>query len=126
MDGTSAEAGKAAVGDFLEHFGVIGMKWGQRKARKAVTSSDAKKSIDVRAKAKSHSTKALTNAQLKTAIDRMNLEQNFKRLAVNEKPGVSRWISSTMLEIGKREVQVRAGKAVAGFAIKKAVTAGVA
>lgn len=130
MDGTSAEVGKAAVGDFLQHYGVLGMKWGQRraerKARKAETSSDAKKSIDVRTKAKTHSVKALTNAELKAAMDRMNLEQGFKRLAVNEKSVVNRFISSTLLEIGKREVQVRVGKAAAGFAFKKIATGGAA
>lgn len=123
MDGATAE-----VDDFLAHFGVKGMKWGQRladrKARKSATSSDAKKSIDVRDKAKSHSAKALTNAQLKTAIERMNLEQNFKRLAVNEKSGVSRWISSSLMEIGKREVQTLAAKKVAGLVARKVATGG--
>lgn len=128
MERTSAALGQAAAGKNLTHFGVKGMKWGQRlkdrKARKAVTSGDAKKSLDVRGKAKSHSAKALTNAQLKTAIERMNLEQSFKRLAVNEKSGVSRWISSTLLEIGKREVQTALTKKLAGAAIKTAVTGG--
>lgn len=125
MDRTDAAASDQRVLDHLSHFGVIGMKWGQRKALKAKTSGDAKKSIAIRDTAKKASPKALTNAQLKLAIERMNLEQNFKRLAVNEKSGVSRWISSTMLEIGKREVQTRLGKAAAGAVLKKAVTGGV-
>lgn len=123
MDGAATE-----VDDFLQHFGVKGMKWGQRladrKARKSATSSDAKKSIAVRDKVKTHSIKALSNAQIEAATKRMNLEQNFKRLAVNEKSGVSRWISSTLMEIGKREVQAIAAKKVAGFVAKKVVTGG--
>jgi len=125
VDGEDADR----VNEHLAHFGVKGMKWGQRradrKARKSATSADAKASIDVRTKAKTHSPKALTNKQLQTAINRMNLEQNFKRLAVNEKSGVSRWISSTMLEIGKREVQAVAAKKAAAFVAKKVATGGV-
>lgn len=115
----------ARVDAHLKHFGVIGMKWGQRKARKAETSSDAKASIDIRAKAKKGTPKALTNQQLQTAINRMNLEQNFKRLAVNEKSGVSRWISSTMMEIGKREIQAAAAKKVGALVAKKVATGGL-
>lgn len=104
MDQTDDASGTQRVLDHLAHFGVIGMKWGERKARKAETSSDAQKSISVRDKAKTHSTKALTNDQLKTAIERMNLEQNFKRLAINEKGAAARFISSTLLDIGKQRI----------------------
>jgi hypothetical protein len=102
------------------------MKWGVRRRTSAPASSDAQKSLDVRAKAKTGKVKSLTNAELQTAINRMNLEQNFKRLAVNERPPVQRWIASTLLEIGKREVQVAAGKAVAKAVAKKVATAGLA
>jgi hypothetical protein len=115
------------VGPFLEHYGVKGMHWGQRmkdrKARKSATSTDAKASLTVRAKAKSHTPKALSNAQLTTAINRMNLEQNYKRLAVNEKSGVTRWVSSMMLEIGKKEVQAAVARKVAAGIAKTAVGA---
>lgn len=110
--------------DFLQHFGVKGMKWGVRRSVPA--SSDAQKSLDVRAKAKSGKVKSLSNAELQLAINRMNLEQQFKRLAVNERPPVQRWITSMMLEIGKREVQVAIGKKVATTIAKKVATGGVA
>lgn len=110
--------------NFLAHHGVKGMKWGVR--RKAPASGDAQKSLDVRTKSKGGNIKSLTNAELQLAINRMNLEQNFKRLAVNERPPVQRWIASTLLEIGKREVQVAAGKAVAKAVAKKVATAGLA
>jgi hypothetical protein len=47
-------------------------------------------------------------------------------LAVNERPPVQRWIASTMLEIGKREVQVALGKKVAATVAKKIATGGAA
>lgn len=96
------------VADRLAHFGIKGMKWGHRraekKARKSETSADAKSSIDVRDKVKSHSVKAVTNKQLKTAIERMNLEQNFKRISVNEKGAVGRFVSSLLMDIGKQRM----------------------
>lgn len=118
MDGTGT------VDDVLSHFGIKGMKWGQRKARPV--SADAKQKQGIKDKVKKNKVSSVSNADLQTAIRRMQLEQDFKRLSVNEKSGVARWISSTMLEIGKREVQTQAAKAVAGVVAKKLATGGVA
>jgi len=126
VDGTDASVESdrgTSVTDFLAHYGVKGMRWGVRKAPKEGASSDAQKSIDLRTRAKRSKAKALSNAELRTAIERMQLEQNFKRLAVNEKPAVTRFLSSTLLEIGKREVQAAAAKKVAGVVAKAAVGA---
>lgn len=111
--------------DFLAHFGVKGMKWGVRRTR-PLASKDAQKSLDIRAKAKTGKVKVLTNEELQLAINRMNLEQQFKRLAVNEQSPVRRWITSTLLEIGKREVQVAVSKKVATTIAKKIATGGAA
>ena len=116
----------SAVDNFLAHYGVKGMKWGVRTANKPAASAESDRSTAIRAKAKAGKPKALTNAELREAIERMNLEQQFKRLSVNEKPAVQRWMASTLLEIGKREVQVALGKKVAGAVAKKVATGGAA
>lgn len=112
------------VGDFLEHFGIKGMKWGQRKARPVA--AEAKEKQDIKDEAKRNKVSALSSAQLQNAIRRMQLEQDFKRLAVNEKSGVSRWISSMLMEAGKKEVQRQVAKRLTVAAIKKVATAGTA
>lgn len=110
---------------FLAHFGVLGMKWGKRKTPLPV-SAEAKQKQGIKDKVKKTKVSSVTNAQLQTAIRRMQLEQDFKRLSVNEKSGVSRWISSMLLEAGKREVQAQVAKKLTVEALKKVATAGAA
>jgi GNAT superfamily N-acetyltransferase len=116
------------VGDFLAHFGIKGMKWGKRKPHPVT--AEAKQKQGVKDQVKKTKVGSVSNAQLQAAIRRMQLEQDFKRLAVNEKSAVGRWVSSLLLEAGKREVQAYAAKKLtvgaAKFALKKVATAGVA
>lgn len=116
----SAPGRVTSVADFLQHYGVKGMRWGKSKNP---ASSDAAASKTVRTTAKKKGIHTVSNKDLQTAIERMQLEQNFKRLKVNEKSAATRWISSTLLEIGKREVQAKVAKKLTGGVIKKAVGA---
>lgn len=111
------------IAGVLAHFGIKGMQWGRRKAARPV-SSDAKAKASVKDEVKKNKVAAVSNVQLQTAIRRMQLEQDFKRLAVNEKSGIARWISSTMLEIGKREVQAAAAKKIGSMIATKVATGG--
>lgn len=120
------------VEEFLSHHGVKGMKWGKRKTRgtKEAPSSDAKKALDLRARAKRSKSKALTNEELKTAIERMRLEQEFKRLSVNERSAVQRWIGSTLLNVGQQQIgqpiATAAAKKLTKVVVKKVATGGLA
>lgn len=72
------------AGEFLEHFGVKGMRWGVRKPGTG-TPSKRKRSADfdeVKALRKKHPSE-LSNAELKKLTERMNLEQNYARLVLN-------------------------------------------
>lgn len=113
------------VEEFLQHYGVAGMRWGRRK-EKGPASDDASQKTTIKTKAKESGLQTLSNKDLQDAINRMNLEQQFKRLSVNEKPAVTRFISSTLLEIGKREVQTAVAKKVSIAVAKKIATAGAA
>jgi len=68
------------VEEFLEHFGVKGMKWGIR--RKVGSDGRVTGSVDHRTtqQLKAKPVHQLTNMQLKKLNERMNLEQNYNRL----------------------------------------------
>lgn len=78
--------------EFIQHYGVKGMKWGQRKrsarqeaaraaqfAKRKPPSDDFKKSRELKRKG----ARALSNAELKEVNNRLNLEQNFNRMNPN-------------------------------------------
>ena len=115
-----------AVGAFLAHFGIKGMRWGVRKKKPHPVSADARQKRGVQERVKKTKVGSVSNADLQAAIRRMQLEQDFKRLSVNEKSGVSRWISSTLLEIGKREVQTQVAKGIGAAVARKVATGGLA
>lgn len=67
---------------FLEHHGVKGQKWGIRNKRPtARASSDAKKAAELRGRP----VHSMTNKQLKTLNERMNLEQNYARMSTQHR-----------------------------------------
>lgn len=65
-----------ATDDTLAHFGVKGMKWGQRKKATVTPSSDH---AEVSSLKKKHISE-LSNADLKKVNNRRNLEQNYQKL----------------------------------------------
>ena len=72
--------------DFLQHYGVLGMKWGKRKARSTVSSNKKPKSTAITKpkqtpKPKSKPTKRrLTDAELRAVVNRMRLEREYADL----------------------------------------------
>lgn len=98
--------GREFAGEFLEHYGVKGMKWGVRKrdknpvdvsvktrpGKKVKTkggenytpSEDAIRAATLRRVAKKSTTDSLSNKELQEAIARMNLEQQYSRLASSD------------------------------------------
>lgn len=86
---SNLEHGAAYASEFLEHFGVRGMKWGFRKGSSGkkgppshhAESDDARNAKLLSAKVKGGGTKSLSNKELKTLVERMNLEQSYARIS---------------------------------------------
>ena len=71
--------------DFLQHYGVLGMKWGHRKARSKVSSNKKPKSTKNTTTSKpKHKPKPtqrrLTDAELREAVNRLRLEREYAEL----------------------------------------------
>lgn len=111
------------VEDFIEHYGVKGMKWGVRKragglitkARggpKLPDSEDASKAKVSKKKAKNN-VGSLSNKELQELVTRMNLEQQYSRLAVGDRGAVQKFIADTLTNVGKQQLTRLANDAAA-------------
>lgn len=125
--------------EILAHHGVKGQKWGVRKARNRssdVSVVDKKKrlktyggaghpahsdAVSARTSgqiARKSGTKALSNEQLKAFNERLNLEQNYKRLSYHDKSPPRKFVAKVLGQTGQQQVQESAN-AVASKQVKK-------
>ena len=69
--------------DFLQHYGVLGMKWGRRKARSNVSSNKKPKSTKNTTTSKPKPKppqRQLSDAELRAAVNRLRLEREYAEL----------------------------------------------
>ena len=77
------------MGDELQHYGVLGMKWGVRKARKNSGSTGVRKrnrriedvNDDYKRAHNRRSVKDMSDKELREMINRLQMEQNYERLS---------------------------------------------
>lgn len=81
--------------DFLAHYGVPGMKWGRRKGSSG-TAGDAKAVAPLRKKKPSQ----MTNEELRKLNERMQLEQNYKKLNPNIAVRGKKYVAATIGTVG--------------------------
>lgn len=105
--------------NFLSHVGKKGMKWGVRKTP-IKTSSDFKKVAELRKKRPPQ----LTNKQIKAANERMNLEQNFRRLNPDAKARGRMKVKGILAAIGASGGAIGIYNAINSKAGKDAIALG--
>jgi hypothetical protein len=103
--------GDRTVEGILAHFGVKGMRWGVRRSRSQLDggSDDHKNAVAARTKAKKGGTKSLSNKELQDLINRMNLEQQYKRVVPPSAgkrilSGGARFAGEVLAGVGKQQV----------------------
>jgi hypothetical protein len=125
------------VQDILAHHGVKGMRWGVRRSRSSsVTVSEKGKRIKtsgghgrpahpdaVRVRTigqvgKKSGLKALSNEELQAYNQRLNLEQQTKRLSYNDKSPPKKFILTLLGQTGKQQA-TEAANTVASAQVKK-------
>lgn len=94
----------------LQHVGILGMKWGRRKARPSgpdKTSSDHKVGVSLKRKKLSE----MSNEELRTLTNRLQLEKQYKDLTKTDISSGRKFVSEVLQSAGKQ----LASKYVAGF-----------
>lgn len=121
--------------EFLAHHGIKGMHWGVRTGgakgptgvtvthkpgRKVKTKGgkrqpaheDALRTAIIRQQTKKSTTDSISNKDLKELVDRMNLEQQYSRLA-SHKGGSSKFVNELVNDVGKQSAKRAANDALA-------------
>ena len=93
--------------DVLEHFGILGMKWGRKKG-KSTTGNKPKYSKDhvLSEKAKKKSISELSNDDLRVLSERMSLEKNYAKLNKKELSEGKKFVRDLMVNIAKEQLTV--------------------
>lgn len=120
------------VTDFLEHYGVKGMKWGRVRTRAQIDADSADVALVKEAKAKissNRTTDVLSNKELQNVVTRMNLESQYKRLINEDKSGGLPPEVKKQLDAGRSAAMSMAQRygenKIADFVAKKNPAAGV-
>lgn len=95
--------------NFLQHYGILGMKWGVRRSRKELererkqrnASEDSKKA----AKNKKRDISELSNEELRELNNRMQLERQYRDLTKSEIGPGKRFAQEVLRETGKELVK---------------------
>lgn len=115
--------------EYLQHYGVKGMRWGVRRTQEQLDSdsSDAstKKSVQSKVAKNYGSIDVLSNQELQALVTRMNLEQQYSRLSATDNVKISSkgrlWVKERVTKVGNKKVDQ-----LIDFGINKAVDAAIA
>jgi hypothetical protein len=113
----------------MYHFGVPGMKWGRRKGNSSKNSNGENHSEDYKKKVllKNKNIKEMSNQELKTFNERLQLERQYKDLTKSEKSAGKKFVADIITSAAKQTASVYVAKYMAKGVeqlIKKAIKTG--
>jgi 2'-5' RNA ligase len=105
------------VDEILAHYGIKGMHWGSRKGgvrpgSAHPQSSDSARATTAHQVVKRSGVKALSNADLKILVDRINLEQQLGKLAPSRVTKARRSVGKTLSAVGNQQLNMVLNQAV--------------
>ncbi len=104
----------------LMHYGVLGMKWGKRKAKgSSVKTADKKKKQAMKNDVKKR--RLLSDADLKKKVERIKMEKQLKDLTADEISPGKKFVKDVMSSSGRKVATVLVSGA-AIYAVKSAMT----
>jgi len=105
----------------LYHYGVLGMKWGVRKGSSSTSKGESSDDYKKASSLASKNPNQLSNSQLKTVNQRLNLEQQYKSLTKKQKSKGAKFVSDVMTNSSKKVLTEFASKQMSKT-LEKAVT----
>jgi hypothetical protein len=114
----------AFMGTFLEHYGVKGMQWGVRRSRKQLERA-------AKGGSQGKSVKDMSDDELRSVVNRMNLEQQYSRLSSGGGGGNSArnrtaiaagtaFLGSIALNVVRTQIQNQANQRIASAIASRA------
>ena len=91
--------------DYIAHYGILGMKWGKRKARTSDPPSKVKRrfgrdSTDEKPKQKSISD--MSDTELQSLVNRIQLEKRYAQLTAKEASPGEKFVKSVLTDASKQ------------------------
>lgn len=112
---------------YLEHHGIIGMKWGVRRseAELARARGGSKQSADEQERTNRQTAvknrRTLSDAELKKRIERLKMEREFKNLTEEDIAPGRKCVSEILASSGKKMASIAVAGAMS-YAVKAAMT----
>jgi hypothetical protein len=108
--------------NFLEHYGILGMRWGVRRSRRELSSGPSKspgsKDYQEARALKRKRIKDMTNEELSTFTKRIRLEQEYRKVTKATKGKGRKLVEEALLKIAKQTLE-KAADSVSKQLMKK-------
>lgn len=110
--------------NYLEHHGIKGMKWGVRRSRgnSSSQSADYKESQQYRERIQKNGLSNLSNSELSRYNNRLNLEQNYKRMNPTVVARGYNILKTTVAVVGTVSTLVAIGNSPVGKSLSKGIS----